>query len=451
MAQQQWVDYVRANKDKYPIDGIKQALIQAGASVSDAEEAVRLGLQAPAAVALPPAPAPAGDLIGTIQGVLLSPRIFFRTMPKIGGFGQPLIFLMTVILAALAFRIAVAAIFGLILNPGASAFSVFGLIGASLLTLILAPILSLIGAGIAYVLWMMLGSKENYETAFRCIAYGNAAIVLISPLEAVPYVRDAVLLGSIAYWVMLYVVMSVEIHQIGFKKAAIAFGALGSFGFFMALGSIIIGRKAASLMKAQTAGLEGMQAPLQAMAQSLAAAGAQMQVSQPQAGSAAPANAQQAMEALTKAISAPGAVKAADFSDLKALLPESLPGMKRTKSEGESNSAFGMNQSEGRASYEDSAGGTIEIKVSDVSSLGPMVKMGYSMKSESQDESGYEKTTTYGAYPAQEKYQTEAKAGELSVLVADRFVVEVNGSGVAMNAIKAAMAQVNLAKLAALK
>ena len=46
------VDYIRTNKDKYPMDALKAALLKAGASPADVEEAVRL------ATAPPPAPEP---------------------------------------------------------------------------------------------------------------------------------------------------------------------------------------------------------------------------------------------------------------------------------------------------------------------------------------------------------------------------------------------------------
>ncbi len=55
MLQPHWVDYVRANRDKYAIDAIKQALIQAGATAAEADEAVNLA-------SAPPTPAPAAPM-----------------------------------------------------------------------------------------------------------------------------------------------------------------------------------------------------------------------------------------------------------------------------------------------------------------------------------------------------------------------------------------------------
>jgi hypothetical protein len=50
-----------------------------------------------------------------------------------------------------------------------------------------------------------------------------------------------------------------------------------------------------------------------------------------------------------------------------------------------------------------------------------------------------------------EEYDRQSKDGVLRVFVADRFVVEVNGSQTTMEVIKQAMDGIDLKKLAALK
>jgi hypothetical protein len=64
-------------------------------------------------------------------------------------------------------------------------------------------------------------------------------------------------------------------------------------------------------------------------------------------------------------------------------------------------------------------------------------------------DNGYEKTTTYAGYKGVEEYDKQKQAGAFRIFVANRFVVEMEGSGTTMEAIKEAMAKIDLKKLAA--
>jgi hypothetical protein len=143
-----------------------------------------------------------------------------------------------------------------------------------------------------------------------------------------------------------------------------------------------------------------------------------------------------------------------DFRELKALLPEALPGMKRTRAEGERAAAMGMNMSKAEGEYE-SEGSNMRISLMDMGSLSGMAAMatvGWAMAEiDKETESGYERTSTYQGYKSHEEYNRESKDGEVTVLVADRFVVEVRGNNLPIETIKAALGNVDLNKLAAMK
>ena len=59
----------------------------------------------------------------------------------------------------------------------------------------------------------------------------------------------------------------------------------------------------------------------------------------------------------------------------------------------------------------------------------------------------YEKTITYKGSKGYEKYDNEGKYGELSILVAKRFIVEANGNNISMDQIKAAVDVIDFGKL----
>ncbi len=144
-------------------------------------------------------------------------------------------------------------------------------------------------------------------------------------------------------------------------------------------------------------------------------------------------------------------VEAVDFRELKALLPDSLPGMKRTDSAGQRTTAFGIKVSTAEGTYRNERGGTINIKITDMGSLKALtaiVAFGWAVvEIDRETDTGYEKTTTFAGHRAHEQYDKRGRTGELQVLVADRFVVEVEGHDVTIDVVKDALGKIDLRKL----
>lgn len=141
-----------------------------------------------------------------------------------------------------------------------------------------------------------------------------------------------------------------------------------------------------------------------------------------------------------------------DFRELKALLPEKLGDFKRTNIEGEKVAAMGMNVSTANADYSDEEGNqSIDLKITDlgsVSGLSGLAAYGwYMVDIDKETETGYEKTITYKGNKGFEKYDNQGKYGEISVLVAKRFIVEANGNSVSMEQIKSAVDMIDIGKL----
>jgi len=145
-------------------------------------------------------------------------------------------------------------------------------------------------------------------------------------------------------------------------------------------------------------------------------------------------------------------VNPVDFRELKSLLPENLGDLKRKNIEGEKVNAMGMNISHADANYSDQEGNqSIDLKVTDlgsVSGLSGLAAYGwYMVDIDKETETGYEKTFTYKGNKGFESYDNQGKYGEVSVLVAKRFVVEVNGNQVSMDQLKAAVDMIDIGKL----
>ncbi|MBI4605198.1 MAG: hypothetical protein HY721_24805 [Planctomycetes bacterium] len=149
----------------------------------------------------------------------------------------------------------------------------------------------------------------------------------------------------------------------------------------------------------------------------------------------------------------------ADHRQLKGLLPESLPGLKRASVKSEKTGALGFSVSLAEAEYEgqedaDGNAKRIEARLTDTAGVGGLMGATAAWtlaEIDRESDEGYEKSTTLNGRRAFEKYQKEGKHGELQVIVADRFLVEVSGDQVTMEELKAALGKIDLAKLEALK
>ncbi|HEC12400.1 MAG TPA: hypothetical protein ENI80_03980 [Acidiferrobacteraceae bacterium] len=150
--------------------------------------------------------------------VITNPVGFYRDMPKSGGFLEPLVFAVAMAL--------VAALVGIVLSF--MGLGATGMMAAGMIAIIVVPIAvvigSFIGAGILYLIWMIMGSKESYETAFRCIAYMTAISPITALVGAMPYLGTII---SVVWGTFLLVTASIEVHKVKAQTVYIVFGILG--------------------------------------------------------------------------------------------------------------------------------------------------------------------------------------------------------------------------------
>ncbi|CAG5070191.1 hypothetical protein DYBT9623_02931 [Dyadobacter sp. CECT 9623] len=144
-----------------------------------------------------------------------------------------------------------------------------------------------------------------------------------------------------------------------------------------------------------------------------------------------------------------------DFRKLKELMPEELIGLKRIEATGEKSGAMGFTVSTAQARYKGDKDESIVIEIVDtggIAGVSTMALATWSMAEiDKETADGYEKTTQLDGYKAFEKYNSTIKAGEINVLVADRYVVNVEGNNISVDQLKEALKDINLVKLEALK
>jgi hypothetical protein len=143
-----------------------------------------------------------------------------------------------------------------------------------------------------------------------------------------------------------------------------------------------------------------------------------------------------------------------DFRELKALLPETIANLKRTEATGEKTGAAGFTVSMAKGQYAD-ADVSLSLEIVDtggIAGIGTMAMAAWAMADiDKETETGYEKTTKVEGYKAFEKYDNQSKSGEINVLVADRYIVNVHGNNITVDRMKGALADLDLDKLSGLK
>ena len=141
--------------------------------------------------------------------------------------------------------------------------------------------------------------------------------------------------------------------------------------------------------------------------------------------------------------------EAVDFRELKKLLPEKLLGMKRTNIEGERSGMAGFNFSQAQAEYED-GDKSMEISIVDGAGFaGIMTGMAAwsLMEVDRESSDGYERTTTIDGYKAYEKYDNSRKQGQISMIVEDRFIVNIEADEIGPKDMRKALDKLNLKAL----
>lgn len=163
-------------------------------------------------------------ILNTMKAVTINPAGFFRTMPRSGGFTDPIIFIAGIGI--------IVGLINLILSVVGFGFA--GSFGMALLFVILTPVFAVIfgfvGAAIMFVIWKIMGSQESFESAYRCCAYASGITPVTTIIGIVPYLGT--ILGMV-WMTYLVVCASIEVHSIKAKLAWIVFGIL--FGLFLAM------------------------------------------------------------------------------------------------------------------------------------------------------------------------------------------------------------------------
>ena len=164
------------------------------------------------------------------------------------------------------------------------------------------------------------------------------------------------------------------------------------------------------------------------------------------------ANAQaDALKAMMGAALGGGTVEALAPDRLKPFVPQTLAGLPRKDVSVERNNAMGMQISEAHATYGNDAGRSVRLEITDTGTAkGLLAFAGWAgMEGEKESSGGFEKTYRADGRLIHEEWH--GSSGEYTVVLGDRFTVELKGDADNIDQLKAALGELDLKALEALK
>lgn len=153
-------------------------------------------------------------LIDLAIKLIVRPAGFFQAMPRVGGFIDPLLYVVaTAVLGVLLGAVELFVSHGVGMRD-------LGMLAIWLVIVpLIAVILSFFVAAVGFAIWSFTGSRQSYETSYRCLAYMHVVWPAAVLLSVVPYLG---LLG-IAWWLFLIATATSVVHKTTLWPALLAF------------------------------------------------------------------------------------------------------------------------------------------------------------------------------------------------------------------------------------
>jgi hypothetical protein len=340
-------------------------------------------------------------------------------------------------------------------------------IGAMIVHYVLTLALVFVMALIIDALAASFGGQKNQVQALKTVAYAYTASWVASVALIVPFLGFLVVLAAAIYGIYLlylglpYTMKCPQDKAAGYTAVSIIIAIVLSWivgivvvgitgaGSLMSVGASHLGSTGSSVTVDPNSAL----GKLAAMGERASEAGKKMDAAQ-KAGDAN-AQAQAAGQMLGAMLGGGDQVEALAPDALKPFVPDTLGGLPRSSYEAARNGQMGIQVSNARATYRNPQGGPeLQLEITDTGGAkGFMALAGFAgIEEDKQTDHGYEKTYHQDGRMVHEQWNTNGNNGEFTIVLGDRFVVAVHGSGVgSVDALKQAVASLNLGGLEALK
>jgi hypothetical protein len=344
-------------------------------------------------------------------------------------------------------------------------------IGAGIAGMVLQYLLSL---ALAYVMALVINAlagtfngQKDMVQALKTVAYSWTASWVAGIAVIIPWLGWLIAIAGAIYGIYLlylglpftmkcppekaggYTALAVIIAIVlSWIVGLIVAGVIGTAAY---TGAAMTGTHLGSTSDNVTVDPDSALGKLAAMGERAEQASKEMDAAQKSGDSAAQQAAMNKM--MGAAMGNDGDVQALSTEQVKAFLPETLLGLKRTSSSAQRSNAMGMQVTEAHAEYGDSNGRTVTLEVTDTGTAKGLMAMAGAMAPEEErsTDHGYEKTYTADGRLTHEAWDDQSRSGEYSVVVGQRFTVKANGNAGSIDELKQAVASVDLGTLEAMR
>ncbi len=308
--------------------------------------------------------------------------------------------------------------------------------------------------GLVFVLALIIdflapsfGAARNRIQAFKLATYSMTAFWVVGVLALLPALRPLMLLGLYSVY-LLYLglprLMKAPAERVALYSLAVAGSALGlGLVVFIAALPIMGLSMLASIATTHTA-----LAPDGSGTGTVEINGERIDLNKLQSATNQLGSIVKQFQGATDPNAASAPVNAVSIDTLKGLLPDSLGGYKRTASE--SGAALGTVHAE--ATYSNN-GKTIKLSVTDLAAAGAFAQLAgaFGIESDEETANGFDKVGRVNGVLTMQQWDRPSQSGKYSVLLADRFIVDAEGSAPSFDDLKAAVAAIGPDRVARLK
>jgi len=395
-------------------------------------------------------------LIARVKGILLTPK---TEWPVIAGESTTVADLYKGYIVWLA---AIPPIFTFLLlarfMPG---FALSRLVLQYVLTLVMVYVVGLIIDALAPT----FGGTKDKVQALKTITYSITASCVAGIALILPLLGTLIALAALVYNIYLlylglphtmkcpperagsYTAVIVIVALVAGLLIGTVVGAVTGTGMFMRGGSMFSSTRDShetTYDKDSTVG------KLEQYAKQVEDASKKMEAAQKSGDQQAQAD---AMKNMMGAALGSGNVEAVTPDRLKPFLPETLGGRDRSTFSTQRNNAMGMQMSEARATYTGEDGRQWDLQVTDTGSAkGLLALAGWAgIEGENESSNGYDKTYRADGRLVHEQWDRGSSRGEYAMVLGDRFTVKIEGQADSIDDLKAALADLDLEALEAMK
>ncbi|MGQ0699354.1 MAG: Yip1 family protein [Panacagrimonas sp.] len=347
-------------------------------------------------------------------------------------------------------------------------------IGAGLTSMVVGFALSLVAAYllalIVNALAQTFGGQKDMVQALKTVAYAYTASWVAGAAVILPWIGWLLMLaGGVYAFYLLHMGLPSTMRCPPDKATAYTVvTALCALVLWFVMAAIVGGLGAAALMSTTGSSSSDIEfssddgkveidadSPLGQLgkfAKGMEAAGKKMEAAEKSGN--VEAQSQALNEAMGAMFGGGKKVEALKPEQIKPFIPDELADLPRTSYNVERNAMMGFQVASGKASYRDDSGERrLNLEITDMGSATALTMLAgwAAVESQSESDQGYERVYQENGTRVHEQWDTSSRAGTYDLIVAERFVVKLQGNGLDMDDIKKAASSLDLSGLAELK